>query len=45
MDVLPKALVQNILETKWFSAAFKFIPPNNSDDLCLLFCLYPSSML
>ena len=22
----------------------KFCPPNSSDDLCLLFCLYPSSM-
>ena len=23
----------------------QFCPPNSSDDLCLLFCLYPSSML
>ena len=22
----------------------KFYPPNSSDDLCLLFCIYPSSM-
>ena len=24
------------------SAAFKYVPPTNSDDLSLLFCLYPS---
>ena len=23
----------------------KFFPPNSSDDLCLFFCLYPSSMV
>ena len=24
--------------------AFKFVPPSSSDDLCLLFCIYPSMM-
>ena len=26
-------------------AASTVRPPNNSDDLCLLFCLFPSSMM
>ena len=33
------------LKQKGYSAAFKYAPPNNSDDLCLLFCLYPRDTL
>ena len=29
---------------KWAWNWINFVPPNSSDDLCLLFCLYPSSM-
>ena len=43
MDVLPKTFVQIILAAKWLvrhSSSVRL--PTNSDDLCLLFCLYPS---
>ena len=37
-------LVQNSL-SKMFSKEFESFPsPSSSDDLCLLFCIYPSSM-
>ena len=35
-------LVENSKCGKEFN---KFRPPNSSDDLCLLFCLYPSSLV
>ena len=44
MDVLPKTFVQIILAAKWLVRHSSIRPPNNSDNLSLLFCLYPSSM-
>ena len=38
MDVLLKTFVQNILATKWLVRQVR--SPNNSNNLCLLFCLY-----
>ena len=40
--ILQIVLVQNIYHRKEMN---KFCPPNSSDDLCLFFCIYPSSML
>ena len=42
MDVLQKTLVKIILVAKW---GIELHPTNNSDDLGLFFCLYPSSMV
>ena len=39
MDVLTKTLLQ-IIHAAGYSAAFKYVTPNSSDDLCLLFCLF-----
>ena len=35
-------LMQNSLRSKKWNT---FCPPNNCDDLCLFFCIYPSSMV
>ena len=43
-DVLPKTYAQIILAAKWL-VHFQVCPPTHSDDLCHLFCLYPSSMV
>ena len=40
--ILQIFLVQNSYRGKEWN---QFCPPSSSDDLCLLFCLYPSSML
>ena len=40
-DVLQKTFVQIILTAKWLV----WHSNKNSDDLCLLFCLYPSSII
>ena len=40
--ILQIVLVQNGQRSKEFN---NFCPPNSSDDLCLFFCLYPSSKL
>ena len=49
MDVLPKCFVQIILAAKYCTVAsaacIPVRPPTNSENLCVLFCLYPSSML
>ena len=39
MDILPKSCLQIILAAKWL-----VWHSSNSDDLCLLFCINPSSM-
>ena len=46
MDVLQNFFVQITLAAKWLvGIQLLYIrPSNNSDDLCLLFCLFPSSM-
>ncbi len=48
MDVLPKTFLQINLAAKYekLFAVFKYwtYPPTSSDDLCLLFCIFPSSM-
>ena len=36
-----KIVLRNIARSKEFN---KFFPPNSSDDLCLFFCICPSSM-
>ena len=38
---IPNVLVKNSLCGKEYN---KFCPPNSSDDFCLFFCIYPSSM-
>ena len=49
MDVLEKWIIiryENGCSTKFFSSSnqvFKYVPPTNTEDLCLLFCLYPAS--
>ena len=43
-DVLPKFVVQIILAAKWLVWHFKYVFQAKSEDLCRLFCLYPSSM-
>ena len=44
-DVLPKSSHQNILAAKWLGEhSSTACPPTSSDDLCLLFCLSPSSI-
>ena len=44
MDVLPKTFVQIILATKWFVRHSSSSPKQWRHPLCLLFCLYHSSM-
>ena len=44
-DVLPKYFLQIILAAKWIVRHSSIHPPNSSDDLCLLFCVNPSSMV
>ena len=36
---------ENTYSMLTFKIKINSIPPNSSDDLCLLFCIYPSSML
>ena len=44
MDILPETFLQIILAAKWLVRLSSTSPKNGSDDLCLLFCIYPSSM-
>ena len=45
MDVLPKTFFQIIHAAKWLVRHSSTVRPSiNKDDLCLPFCLYPSSM-
>ena len=45
MDVLPNTVFQIILAAKWLVRHSSSIrPPTSSDDLCLLFWIYPASM-
>ena len=46
MDGLPKTFAQIILAAKWLLWHSNMSPraPTNSEDICLPFCLYPSSM-
>ena len=44
MDVLPKTVVQIILAAEWLVRFHVQHPPNNSHNLCLLLCLYSSSI-
>ena len=43
MDAFPKTFYQIILAAKW-QLQHSSTSPNSSDDLCLLFCINPSSM-
>ena len=43
--VLPKTCLQIVFAAKWLVLHSSAVsPPTSSDDLCLLFCIYPSSM-
>ena len=42
MDVLSKSFLQIILCANWLVRHSSTFPSTSSDDLCLLFCLYPS---
>ena len=44
VDVLPKTFLQINLVAKWLVWYSSIRPPNNSGNLCPLFCLHPSSM-
>ena len=44
MDALSKTFVQIILAAKWLVRHSSTSPSTTSDDICLLFCLNPSSM-
>ena len=44
INTVPKAAGQ-CKKSKRGKELSKFFPPNSSDDLCLFFCLYPSSMV
>ena len=43
MDVLSKSFLQIILCANWLVRHSSTFPSTSSDDLCLLFCLYPST--
>ena len=44
-DVFPKTFLQIILAVKWLVRHIQLLPSTSSDDLCLFFCIYPSSTL
>ena len=45
LNVLPKTCLQIVFAAKWLVLHSSAVsPPTSSDDLCLLFCIYPSSI-